>query len=138
MKKALKYIGITIGGIFLLFVLLIIIAIATPTNNTPNESNSSTVESQSSEPEQSESSESEFIVEHDQEYLDTRNYIWEFLIDKGYDVQTIIGVPNIGRTDADLGENYEGWYAFVKYNDEWTEFSVVLYNGEVAAIQPQK
>ena len=85
-----------------------------------------------------EPSETEFTVEHDQKYLDTQNYIWEFLIDKGYEVQTIVGVPNIGKTDADLGENYEGWYAYIEHNGEWKEFSIVLFNGEVAAIQPVK
>lgn len=77
-----------------------------------------------------------FTTEHDQEYLNTREHIWSFLLDKGYEVQTISGVPNIGKTDADLGEGYEGWYAFVKQDGEWKEFSVVLFNGEVSAIQP--
>lgn len=77
-----------------------------------------------------------FEVEHDEEYLETRQMIWDFLIEKGYDVETIVGVPNIGKTDADLGENYEGWYAYIEKDGEYKEFSVVLFNGEVSAIQP--
>lgn len=80
----------------------------------------------------------EFTVEHDEEYLATREKIWNFLLDKDYEVQTIVGVPNIGKTDADLGEGYEGWYAFVKFEEEWTEFSIVLFDGEVTAIKPVK
>ena len=49
-----------------------------------------------------------------------------------------MGVPNIGKTDAELDEGYEGWYAFIEQNGEWTEFSVVLFNGEVTRIQPVK
>ena len=74
--------------------------------------------------------------ESDQKYLDTREYIWNFLLDKDYEVQTTAGVPNIGKKDIDLDEGYEGWYAYIKRDGEWKEFSVVLFDGEVSAIQP--
>ncbi len=78
----------------------------------------------------------QFTVEHDEVYLATREKIWEFLIDKGYEVETAMGVPNIGKTDAKLDEDYDGWYAFIMQNGEWIEISVVLFNGEVAGVQP--
>jgi hypothetical protein len=146
MKKIWKGIRIFLLIVAILFVALIVIGvIAGDSGNVETSVNTPAVET--TQPEKtpvpnptniSEPEETEFIVEHDQKYLDTQNYIWEFLIDKGYEVQTIVGVPNIGKTDADLGEAYEGWYAFVKRDGEWKEFSVVLFNGEVSAIQPVK
>lgn len=162
MKKVWKAIKIFLLIVVILFVVLIVIGIIaggsgdvetsvntpavetaqaketpipTPTSNPEPAPDSTPVPTPTNAPEPEET---EFTVEHDQKYLDTQNYIWEFLIDKGYEVQTVVGVPNIGRTDADLGEGYEGWYAYIKYNGEWKEFSVVLFNGEVSAIQPVK
>jgi len=101
--------------------------------NSPKQTEAFTTEKEEEDtPKQTEG----FTTEHDQEYLNTREHVWSFLLDKGYEVQTTLGVPNIGKTDADLGEGYEGWYAFVKQDGEWKEFSVVLFNGEVSAIQP--
>jgi hypothetical protein len=80
-----------------------------------------------------------FTVEHDDEYYATQDYIHQFLIDKGYEVQTIIGVPNIGRYEDDVPTDaYVNWYAYVKRNGKWQEFVVVLFNGEVSAIRPIK
>lgn len=80
-----------------------------------------------------------FTVEHDEEYYATQDYIHKFLIDKGYEVQTIIGVPNIGRYEDDVPTDaYVNWYAYVKRNGKWQEFVVVLFNGEVSAIRPIK
>ena len=132
MKKIWKGIRIFLLIVAILFVAFIVIGvIGDDSGNVETSVNTPAVGT--TQPE-----ETEFTVEHDQKYLDTQNYIWEFLIDKGYEVQTIAGVPNIGKTDADLGEAYEGWYAFVKRDGEWKEFSVVLFNGEVSAIQPVK
>lgn len=137
MKKVWKAIKIFLLIVAILFAAIIIIALITgDSENAGTPTTTPTIETTATnEPEQEET---EFTVEHDQKYLDTQNYIWEFLIDKGYEVQTIVGVPNIGKTNADLGENYEGWYAYIKRNGEWKEFSVVLFNGEVSGIQPVK
>ena len=81
---------------------------------------------------------SQLNVEHDKQYLATREKIWKFLLDEGYEVETITGVPNIGKTDAQLKEGFEGWYAYLKHNGQWTHFSIVLYDGVIAAIQPIK
>lgn len=78
----------------------------------------------------------EYTPEHDQEYLDTRMKIYNFLEDKGYDVVTDFGVPRILKTDADLGSGSEGWIATLYYNGKMTDFTVVLYMGEVSAIRP--
>ena len=78
----------------------------------------------------------EFTPEHDQEYLDTRMKIYNFLENKGYDVKTDFGVPRIVKTDADLGANSEGWIATLNYNGKLTDFSVVLYMGEVSGLRP--
>ena len=144
MKKLWKGIKIFLLIVGILFMALIVIGvIAGDSENVETSVNAPAVKT--TQPEETpvptpastpEPEETEFIVEHDQKYLDTQNYIWEFLIDKGYEVQTIVGVPNIGKTDADLGEGYEGWYAFVKQDGELKEFSVVLFYGEVSAIQP--
>lgn len=74
-------------------------------------------------------------IEPESEYDETRNYIWEFLLAKGYKVDTVLGVPNIGKKEIDLGKGYEGWYAIMK---DGKEYSVILYNGEVTGIQPVK
>lgn len=80
-----------------------------------------------------------FTVEHDEEYYATQDYIYKFLTEKGYEVQTIIGVPNIGRyEDAVPTDAYVNWYAYIKRNGKWQEFVVVLFNGEVSAIRPIK
>lgn len=120
--KAFWKIGkwIIIGLVVIIIVGIVGVALS---SNEPKEENT---------PEQTEG----FTTEHDQEYLNTREHIWSFLLDKGYEVQTTSGVPNIGKTNAALGEGYEGWYAFVKQNGEWKDFSIVLFNGEVSAIQP--
>ena len=80
-----------------------------------------------------------FTVEHDDEYYTTQEYIYKFLAEKGFEVQTIVGVPNIGRfEDTDPKDNSVGWYAYIKHNGEWTEFVVMLYNGEVSSVLPNK
>ena len=80
-----------------------------------------------------------FTVEHDEEYIAQREYIWKFLLDKGYEVQTVIGVPNIGRyEDDDPADLSVGWYAYLKHKGEWTEFVVMLFNGEVASVLPNR
>lgn len=80
-----------------------------------------------------------FTVEHDEQYEATKKNIWDFLEEKGYKVQTIIGTPNIGRyEDDDPSDSFEPWYAFVEFNGEWTEFLVMLYDGEVSMIRPNK
>lgn len=80
-----------------------------------------------------------FTVEHDEEYYATQDYIYKFLTEKGYEVQTIIGVPNIGRYSDDTPDDLTvPWYAIVKHKGEWTEFVVLLFNGEVSAIRPNK
>lgn len=81
----------------------------------------------------------DFTVEHDEEYEKTKHYIWDFLEEKGYKVQTIIGTPNIGRyEDTDPDDGMEPWYAYVQFNGEWTEFVVMLYEGEVSMLRPNK
>ena len=81
----------------------------------------------------------EFTVDHDEEYKKTKQYIWDFLEEKGYKGQTIIGTPNIGRyEDLDTTDNSEPWYAYVKFKGEWTEFIVLVENGEVTFIRPNK
>ena len=139
----LKKLGL---GILSLFVLIIVIALifgdsetettdpATEKETTETRTDSNMEESEDENPK----SNNEFTVEHDAEYLATREKIWKFLLDKGYEVETVVGVPNIGKTDAELDEGYEGWYAFIEQNGEWTEFSVVLFNGEVTGVQPVK
>lgn len=83
--------------------------------------------------------ENAFTVEHNEEYYATQDYIYKFLTGKGYEVQVITGVPNIGRyEDDDLTDSYVGWYAYVKHNGDWQEFVVLLRNGEVSAIRPNK
>ena len=78
-----------------------------------------------------------FTVEHDEEYYATREYIYKFLTEKGYEVQTILTVPNIGRyEDANTDDSYVNWYAYVMHKGEWAEFVVVLFNGEVSFIRP--
>lgn len=80
-----------------------------------------------------------FTVEHDAEYNATQEYIYKFLTEKGYEVQTIVGVPNIGRyEDTVPTDAYVNWYAYIKRNGKWQEFVVVLFNGEVSAIRPIK
>lgn len=80
-----------------------------------------------------------FTVEHDEEYYATQEYIYKFLTEKGYEVQVIIGVPNIGRyEDTNPDDSYVNWYAYIKHNGKWQEFVVVLFNGEVSAIRPVK
>ena len=138
----LKKIGI---GIISVFVLIIVLALIfgeseTQTTNpsTNNEPEETRTESKvaKSEDEKQKSKNEQFTVERDEVYLSTREKIWEFLLDKGYEVETTMGVPNIGKTDAKLDEGYEGWYAFIEQNGEWTEFNIVLFNGDVAGIQP--
>lgn len=83
--------------------------------------------------------ETTFTVEHDEEYHTTQEYIYQFLTKKGYEVQTIIGVPNIGRyEDTVPTDAYVNWYAYIKSNGKWQEYVVVLFNGEVSAIRPIK
>lgn len=134
-------------GIISVFVLIIVLALIfgesdSETTNLPTENESSDTQTNSNLEESTEEDKpknnEEFTVEHDEKYLATREMIWEFLLDKGYKVETVAGVPNIGKTDAKLNEGYEGWYAFIEQNGEWTEFSVILFNGEVAGIQPAK
>lgn len=80
-----------------------------------------------------------FTVEHDEEYYATQEYIYNFLTEKGYEVQTILTVPNIGRyEDNDPDDLTVGWYAYVMHNGKWTEFTVLLFNGEVSFIRPNK
>ena len=80
-----------------------------------------------------------FTVEHDEEYYATQDYIHKFLIDKGYEVRTFIGVPDIGRIEDDTPDDLTvPWYAFVKHNGEWTQFTILLFNGEVSFIRPVK
>lgn len=80
-----------------------------------------------------------FTVEHDEEYIATRQYIWDFLKEKGYEVQTLLGVPNIGRyEDENPDDMYVGWYAIMKHNGEWKEFVVLLFAGEVVSAIPNK
>lgn len=82
---------------------------------------------------------SPFTVEHDEEYYETQNYIYKFLTEKGYEVQTIIGVPNVGRYEDDTPDDLTvPWYAYVKHKGEWAEFIVLLFNGEVSSIRPNK
>lgn len=81
----------------------------------------------------------EFIVEHNEAYCETRQYIWDFLKEKGYEVQTILGVPNIGRyEDENPDDLYVGWYAFINHNGEWREYVVLLFAGEVVSAMPNK
>lgn len=82
----------------------------------------------STEPESSEQTKTKQDIE-------TRNYIWNFLLDKGYKVDTTLGVPNIGKKEINLGEGYEGWYAIMK---DGKEYSIILYKGEIMGIQPVK
>ncbi len=78
-----------------------------------------------------------FTVEHDEEYEATREYIYNFLTEKGYEVQTILTVPNIGRYADDNPDDLTvGWYAYVMHKGKWTEFVVLLFNGEVSYIRP--
>lgn len=115
---------------------------ATPTNesgessaNGENQSGSQTTQID----ETSVEGENTFTVEHDEQYEATKKHIWDFLEEKGYKVQTIIGTPNIGRyEDNDPTDNMEPWYAFVDFKGEWTEFLVMLYDGEVSMIRPNK
>ena len=80
-----------------------------------------------------------FTVEHDEAYYATQDYIYNFLTEKGYEVQTIIGIPNIGRyEDTDTSDNYVNWYAYVMHKGKWTEFVVLLFNGEVSYIRPNE
>ena len=80
-----------------------------------------------------------FAVEHDEEYYATQDYIYKSLTEKGYEVQVIIGVPNIGRIeDNDPDDLTVPWYAYVKHKGEWVEFIVLLFNGEVSFIRPNK
>jgi hypothetical protein len=80
-----------------------------------------------------------FTVEHDEEYYATQEYIYKFLRDKGYEVRTIIGVPDIGRLEGDDTDDMTvPWYAYVMYKGEWTQFNVLLFNGEVSFIRPVK
>lgn len=83
--------------------------------------------------------ETAFVVEHDAEYYATQEYIHKFLQEKGYEVQTIVGVPNIGRyEDAVPTDAYVNWYAYINRNGKLQEFVIVLFNGEVSAIRPIK
>lgn len=80
-----------------------------------------------------------FTVEHDAEYLTKRQYIYEFLTGKNYEIQTFLGVPNIGRIeDEDPTDHYVGWYAYIKRNGEWQEHVVLLFDGEVVSCIPSK
>ena len=80
-----------------------------------------------------------FTVEHDEAYDKTQEYIYKFLTEKGFEVQTIVGVPNIGRyEDSDPDDNSVGWYAYIKHNGKWKEFVVMLYNGEVSTVLPKQ
>lgn len=80
-----------------------------------------------------------FTVEHDEQYEATKLHIWNFLEEKGYKVQTIIGTPNIGRyEDLDTTDNSVPWYAYVQFKGEWTEFIVLVEDGEVVFIRPNK
>lgn len=80
-----------------------------------------------------------FTVEHDEEYYATQEYIYKFLTEKGYEVQTIIGVPNIGRIeDNDPDDLTVPWYAYVMHKGKWTQFNVLLFNGEVSFIRPMQ
>ena len=108
---------------------------AQTTINTVNETNKK-VETASVSEDKSEYTNEEYTPEHDQEYLDTRMKIYNFLENKGYDVVTDFGVPRILKTDADLGSGSEGWIATLNYNGKMTDFTVVLYMGEVSAIRP--
>lgn len=81
--------------------------------------------------------ETAFIVEHDEEYYATQDYIHKFLTEKGYEVRTFIGVPDIGRIeDSDPDDKTVPWYAFVMHKGKWTQFNILLFNGEVSFIRP--
>lgn len=81
----------------------------------------------------------EFTVDHNDEYYETQQYIWDFLTKKGYEVQTIFGTPNIGRyEDLDPNDSFVSWYAFVNRSGEWKEFVVTLFSNEVSGIMPKK
>lgn len=80
-----------------------------------------------------------FTVAHDAEYLATRQYIFEFLLGKNYKVQTLLGVPNIGRIeDDDPTDHYVGWFAYIERNGNWQEHVVLLFDGEVVSCIPSK
>ena len=138
----LKKIGIGILSVFILIIVLALIFGESETETTDPPTKNETGETRTelkvreNEEEKQKSKNEQFTVAHDEVYLSTREKIWEFLLDKGYEVETTMGVPNIGKTDAKLDEGYEGWYAFIEQNGELTEYSVVLYNGEVTGIQP--
>ena len=80
----------------------------------------------------------EFTIVRDKKYFATRESIWEFLLKKGYKVETNLGEPNIRKIDVNIDEGYECWYAFIKQNGESIEYSVILINGKVTRIQPVK
>jgi hypothetical protein len=80
-----------------------------------------------------------FTVEHDEEYLATRKYIAEFLQNKGYVIETSLGVPNMGLIeDNDPSDHYTGWYAYIMRNGNWVEHTVLLFDGEVVSCIPSK
>lgn len=80
-----------------------------------------------------------FTVEHNAEYYDTLFYIYDFLTKKGFEVQTVWGVPNIGRLeDNDPTDHYIGWFAYAKHKGQWQEFTVLLFDGEVVSAIPNK
>lgn len=90
--------------LLLLFVAMIVLAVAVSGGNEkPNEA---TIETDNSE----------------------RDMIWNFLIEKGYEVKTVMGVPMIDKV--------EGGYQVRTVDGK--DYAVVLFNGEVSAITPIK
>ena len=132
MKKIIK----TVLFAFLAIVLIVALSNSTKSTDTEPSTQPAVTTAQTEAPAATTEA---FTVEHDDEYYKTQEYIYKFLTEKGYEVQTIIGVPNIGRyEDADPNDNYVGWYAFIKRNGEWEEFVVLLYHGEVTSMMPKQ
>lgn len=102
--------------ILFLFVAMIVLAVAVSGGNEkPNEA--------MIEQEQS----NEVTVETEQDNSE-RDMIWNFLIEKGYEVKTVMGVPMIDKV--------EGGYQVRTVDGK--DYAVVLFNGEVSAITPIK
>jgi hypothetical protein len=141
--NAIKKIRISIVSVFVLIIVMSSIFDNSETETTDSTTKNALVietstKSDVSEHEKYKSTNEESTIVHDKEYLITRERIWKFLLDKGYNVETILGIPNIRKMDAKLDEGYQNWYAFIEQNGEWIEFSIVLFNGEVTGIQPVK
>lgn len=80
-----------------------------------------------------------FTVEYDEAYLSTRQYIWDFLKQKGFTILTVDGIPQIGRIeDANPDDRYVPWYVFAWRDGKWQEYNVLLFDGEVISAIPNK